>query len=111
MGTPIAALKLGEDMRRLILALYAKFLSSDGRTVDYDGIKRSQMFIKYKDVARRLQRVDLDVMISKREEMLSFFINVYNALVIHGTIDKVMARCKILLIEIVTYISLIQNFM
>ena len=38
--TPIAALKLGEDMRRLILALYAKFLSSDGRTVDYDGIKR-----------------------------------------------------------------------
>ena len=46
------------------------------------------MFVKYKDVARRLQRVDLDVMISKREEMLSFFINVYNALVIHGTIEK-----------------------
>ena len=38
--TPIVALKLGEDMRRLILALYAKFLSADGRTVDYDGIKK-----------------------------------------------------------------------
>ena len=36
---PVPALKLGEDMRRLILALYAKFLSVDGRTVDYDGIK------------------------------------------------------------------------
>ena len=35
----VPALKLGEDLRRLILALYAKFLSSDGRTVDYDGIK------------------------------------------------------------------------
>ena len=36
---PVAAPKLGEDLRRLILGLHAKFLSSDGRTVDYDGIK------------------------------------------------------------------------
>ena len=35
----VPAPKLGEDLRRLILALHAKFLSSDGRTVDYEGIK------------------------------------------------------------------------
>ena len=42
---PVPAPKLGEDLRRLILALHAKFLSSDGRSVDYDGIKGYVLFI------------------------------------------------------------------
>ena len=46
------------------------------------------MFESYKGVARQLQRVDLDSMASKRNELLAFFINIYNALVIHGTIER-----------------------
>ena len=45
---PVPAPKLGEDLRRLILALHAKFLSSDGRSVDYDGIKGYVLFILLK---------------------------------------------------------------
>ena len=45
---PLPAPKLGEDLRRLILALHAKFLSSDGRSVDYDGIKGYVLFILLK---------------------------------------------------------------
>ena len=44
---PIPALKLGENLRRLILALYAKFISSDGRAVDYDGIKGYSYFFLF----------------------------------------------------------------
>ena len=33
-----------------------------------------------------LQRVDLEKI--SREEKLAFFINIYNALVIHGTVEK-----------------------
>ncbi len=33
-----------------------------------------------------LQRVNLDRL--SREEKLAFFINIYNALVIHGTVEK-----------------------
>jgi hypothetical protein len=84
----VPAVKLGEDLRRLILALYAEFLSPDGRAVDYDGIRGSKMFESYKEVARQLQRVDLNSMVSKRNELLAFFINIYNALVIHGTIER-----------------------
>ena len=84
----VPAPKLGEDLRRLILAIHAKYLSSDGRSVDYEGIKGSKMFESYKGVARQLQRVDLDSMASNRNELLAFFINIYNALVIHGTIER-----------------------
>ena len=33
------ASEVGEDLRKLILNIYAKYLSPDGREVDYDGIK------------------------------------------------------------------------
>ena len=46
------------------------------------------MFESYKGVARQLQRVDLDSMAQNRNELLAFFINIYNALVIHGTIER-----------------------
>ena len=41
----VSAPKLGEDLRRLILALHAKFLSADGRSVDYEGIKGYDIYI------------------------------------------------------------------
>ena len=49
---------------------------------------RSKIFETYKEVARQLQRVDLDSMVAQRNELLAFFINIYNALVIHGTIER-----------------------
>lgn len=34
-----SASEVGDDLRKLILKIYGKFLSDDGREVDYDGIK------------------------------------------------------------------------
>lgn len=77
---------VAEDLRKLILKIFAQYLSPDGRSVDYKGIRDSSMFETYKAMARELQRVDLQDM--NHGSKLAFFINIYNALVIHGNIER-----------------------
>ncbi len=67
----------------MILTLYSNFLSSDGKAVDYEGIKASAIFRDYVDLASQLVSVDITSLTSN--ELKSFVINVYNALVVHGT--------------------------
>nr|XP_006638095.1 PREDICTED: uncharacterized protein LOC102691156 [Lepisosteus oculatus] len=78
------AAELSEELRRTILKLYADHLSADGKFVDYKAMSRSPIFEKYCELTIQLQRVELQSL--SREEKLAFFINVYNALVIHGHI-------------------------
>ena len=82
-GEPRDAKTVVEDVRRRILKLYDAFLSSDGRAVDYAGIAASDDFKDFVQASEELQRVNLNAL--TREERMAFFINVYNALVIHGT--------------------------
>jgi len=51
--------------------------------VDYQGMARSEAFATYVDAAAELQGVDPSAL--TRPERLAFWINVYNALVVHGT--------------------------
>lgn len=60
------------------------WLSTFDQTVDYKAMSRSPYFERYCDLAVQLQRVEL--LSLSREEKLAFFINVYNALVIHGNL-------------------------
>ncbi|KAJ8305746.1 hypothetical protein KUTeg_016291 [Tegillarca granosa] len=62
---PRPAGELGEDIRKLILKIYSVFLSPDGK---------------------ELQRVQIQN--ASREEKLAFFINIYNALVIHANVER-----------------------
>mmetsp|Transcript_5027 Transcript_5027/g.12695 ORF Transcript_5027/g.12695 Transcript_5027/m.12695 type:complete len:489 (-) Transcript_5027:53-1519(-) len=80
---PVPAGELAKQLRVLILQLYDQFLSSDGKAVDYDGIAASPLFQEYVSMAYLLQRTD--VVTLNKEEKLAFWINVYNALVIHKT--------------------------
>uniref|UniRef100_A0A8B9R3S4 Uncharacterized LOC103034156 n=1 Tax=Astyanax mexicanus TaxID=7994 RepID=A0A8B9R3S4_ASTMX len=73
-----------EALRNLILKLYSDYLSADGKSVDYKSMSQSPCFEHYCELAVQLQRVEL--MSLSREEKLAFFINVYNALVIHGNL-------------------------
>lgn len=59
-------------------------VSTLDQTVDYKAMSRSLYFERYCDLAVQLQRVELLSM--SREEKLAFFINIYNALVIHGNL-------------------------
>ncbi|XP_006819587.1 uncharacterized protein LOC102804375 [Saccoglossus kowalevskii] len=81
---PRPATELSEYLRRLILAIYSDFLSSDGKSVDYKGIAESKKFNLYVKTTAELIRLDMNSL--KREEKLAFFINIYNALVIHANV-------------------------
>jgi glutaredoxin len=78
--------KLAENIRRAILAIYDQHLSPDGLQVDYAGIATSAAFQRFVALTTQLQRVNLISM--SREEKIAFFINIYNALVIHATVAQ-----------------------
>ncbi|KAK3803861.1 hypothetical protein RRG08_029453 [Elysia crispata] len=83
---PKSANQLGELLRKMILKLYSIYLSEDGKQVDYKGIKTSDEFRAYTQMTRELIRIDIKS--APREEKIAFFINIYNALVIHANIEK-----------------------
>lgn len=58
------------------------FVSMLPQSVDYKGMSANPAFERYCELAIQLQRVEL--LSLSREEKLAFFINIYNALVIHG---------------------------
>jgi hypothetical protein len=68
----------------MILSLYGNFLSPDGKAVDYEGIKLSPIFREYVDLASHLVTADITTLTA--DELKSFVINIYNALVVHGTV-------------------------
>ncbi|XP_057708169.1 uncharacterized protein zgc:152951 isoform X2 [Corythoichthys intestinalis] len=74
--------ELSLQLRELILKLFSEHLSDDGKSVDYKGMSANSAFERYTELAIQLQRVEL--LSLSREETLAFFINIYNALVIHG---------------------------
>ncbi|KAJ8013045.1 hypothetical protein DPEC_G00049230 [Dallia pectoralis] len=69
---------------RDINLLFSEYLSADGKRVDYKAMSLSPVFKHYCELAVQLQRVELQSL--TREEKLAFFINTYNALVIHGNL-------------------------
>lgn len=84
-GTARSASAVANSLRRHILAIYSKFLSADGTAVDYASIAKSPEFQEYSRQTVELQGVDLTGL--SRDETLALFINVYNALVIHGHVE------------------------
>ena len=70
--------------------IYARFHGEDGRnrgagaatSIDYEALALSDEFKTYCGIATSLQRLDLDHL--SFNEKMSFFINAYNALVIHA---------------------------
>jgi glutaredoxin len=79
---PRPATEVAEDLRRYILEIHADFLSEDGYWVDYRGISKSHKFEAYVRATAELKRVDLFSL--SVSEKIAFFVNVYNALVVHG---------------------------
>ncbi|XP_040005293.1 uncharacterized protein zgc:152951 isoform X3 [Xiphias gladius] len=81
-GETDGAAELSLLLREMILKLFSEHLSADGKSVDYKGMSENPAFERYSELAIQLQRVEL--LSLSREEKLAFFINIYNALVIHG---------------------------
>mmetsp|Transcript_13118 Transcript_13118/g.22210 ORF Transcript_13118/g.22210 Transcript_13118/m.22210 type:complete len:322 (+) Transcript_13118:162-1127(+) len=81
-GEVRTAEKVALALQMKMLALQGEFLTDDGSGVDYKALQLSDMFAEYKDMARELQKVDLSGL--ETDERKCFFLNLYNALIIHG---------------------------
>ncbi|KAL0483782.1 phosphatidylinositol trisphosphate-dependent Rac exchanger [Acrasis kona] len=91
MGTknkpaPVAT-SIVQLLREILAQLYSKCLINSGSRVDYSLLKQTNEFTKdYMNAVYTLQRVDLTPL--NHNEKLAFWINIYNALCVHGLVVK-----------------------
>mmetsp|Transcript_28729 Transcript_28729/g.69892 ORF Transcript_28729/g.69892 Transcript_28729/m.69892 type:complete len:371 (+) Transcript_28729:172-1284(+) len=73
-------------LRTTIAVLYVRFLSRDGKTVDYAALGRSYEFANYVEQARHLNTVDVEDM--DEDARKAFFLNLYNCMLMHAIVVK-----------------------
>ena len=76
---------LSTYLRRAVLSLIGKFTSDDGKYVDYSTMKSSDEFAKFVQYSLILPTFSIDrLLLLSDEQRLSFFINLYNVLILHA---------------------------
>ncbi|KAL3841343.1 hypothetical protein ACJMK2_019502 [Sinanodonta woodiana] len=80
------AVELSKLLQKMMLRLKGDYMTPDGKGVNYTKLKESQLFKDYKKQAAHLQDAHLDF--SSEQEKKAFFINIYNALTIHGLVEQ-----------------------
>lgn len=81
---PKPAAVVGKKLTKIMTAILEAYASEDRRHVDYTCISKSEEFRRYVNLVQDLQRVD--VLALSQHERLAFFMNLYNAMVIHAGI-------------------------
>ncbi|XP_050375005.1 uncharacterized protein LOC126792619 [Argentina anserina] len=81
---PKSAAKVGQRLTKIMSAILESYASDDRRLLDYIGISNSEEFRRYINLVQELHRVNLFELTPN--ERLSFFLNLYNAMVIHAVI-------------------------
>ncbi|CAN1239762.1 hypothetical protein LINGRAPRIM_LOCUS2468 [Linum grandiflorum] len=82
---PKPVVAVGKRLYRIMSAILDSYASDDRRHVDYDSISKTEEFRRYVNLVEDLQRVDMAGM-SDQNEKTAFFLNLYNAMVIHAVI-------------------------
>ena len=82
----LSTVELSRVIRRLMLRIQGEHLSADGKRVDYTAIKTSESFSEFLQTVQKLRDCDLATL--HDDERKAFFINIYNALSIHGIISR-----------------------
>ncbi|XP_077979261.1 uncharacterized protein LOC144434637 [Glandiceps talaboti] len=79
------AVSVSQQLQKSMLRMKGEFMSENGTGVDYKALKTSDIFTAYKIMTQDLIDVNLDSF--NRTQKMVFFINIYNALTIHGLIE------------------------
>lgn len=84
--TELSAQKIALSINEQIMDIFSNYISKDGTYVDYKAIKASSEFKKFVESTENdLPQVTLDSL--TEDERKAFFLNIYNALTIHGYIQ------------------------
>ncbi|KAM5566496.1 hypothetical protein ABKV19_014916 [Rosa sericea] len=81
---PKPAAEVGQRLTKIMSAILESYASDDRRLLDYIGISNSEEFRRYINLVQELHRVNLFEL--SPNERLAFFLNLYNAMVIHAVI-------------------------
>ncbi|OSX72166.1 hypothetical protein BU14_0461s0008 [Porphyra umbilicalis] len=81
-GAAATAAAAAGALRGDILALHTRFLSDDGTSVDYEGLRASDAFASYVERTRTLGALS-PALLTERQRLV-LFINIYNMLTIHA---------------------------
>lgn len=81
---PRSSAELATTLQSQILGLYDSFVVADGSRVDYVQMVRSGRLHEYCERARLLAALSPTQLPAGSDERLAFWLNLYNALVIHG---------------------------
>lgn len=81
---PKHASDISQTLSKIMSAILESYASEDRRFVDYTSISNSEEFRRYLNLVHGLQRVDISSL--PPNEKLAFFLNLYNAMVIHAVI-------------------------
>jgi hypothetical protein len=84
-GAKPATAQLATALNKSILKLYGTHLKEDGRAVDYEGLQADPGWKDYVVATEALAAMDLKNF--SLDEKKCFFLNLYNMLMIHGTIS------------------------
>lgn len=81
---PKTASIVGKRLTKLMSAILEAYASDDRSNLDYSRIASSEEFRRYVNLVQDLQRIDIFTL--SVDETMSFFLNLYNAMVIHAVI-------------------------
>lgn len=81
---PMPAAIIGQRMMKIMSAILESYASEDRRLVDYVAIGTSEEFRRYVNLVQDLHRVNIHEL--SDDEKLAFFLNLYNAMVIHAMV-------------------------
>jgi hypothetical protein len=69
----------GEDiskrLQKLMLQIKGQFMCDDGKSIDYNGIRTSEIFAEYVEESSRLVHVDLATLTDQQK--MAFFISIF----------------------------------
>ncbi|KAH9624018.1 hypothetical protein KSS87_008611 [Heliosperma pusillum] len=83
---PESPVVIGQRLMKIMSAILESYASEDRLHVDYLAISNSEEFRRYLNLVEGLQRVD--ILLLSLDEKRAFFLNLYNAMVIHAVIRK-----------------------
>ena len=83
----LTSIELAKELRVSLYKIYGKYLSEDGVSVNYKQILESDEFNQsFLILSEKLAYCTTTNLVENPSELLSFFINIYNILHIHGRI-------------------------
>jgi len=88
----ISLLELSHQIQGQMLSIQGDYISpiegDAGSLVDYDGIVKNPAYLEYLKTVKLLNNASLRDLRDNEDECKAFFINIYNALNVHGIISR-----------------------